>query len=202
MQGLATRAGMTIGVTAVALKDMALSRTFVANGWIIILILLTFLLGRGEVVGIIWTEHRRSAVIAILVCVGFCLATLLFFKRITRLPPQVAVHVTSLYLVRAIVLAFILAAQWATAIPGTRISIWLLLLVVFYISKKSPVGGEFMFVGVALSLPDVGLDKAALAGVVIAVAATSQLLCICVSTSLLCPNLRRSPGKRKSLKIT
>ena len=70
----------------------------------------------------------------------------------------------------------ILVTQWSFAIPGNEIATWFIFLIVFMLSKKSPVGGELLFASIIVSLPSLSGDSAAIAAMLIAIAAVTQII--------------------------
>jgi len=126
--------------------------------------------------------HKMTLVSPVLVvavsviCIGVCVGAVIFFQRLTRLEWGVAGKMCSLYLFRSFLAACVLIMQWSIVIPGTALSVWLLFLTVFFISKKSPIGGDLVFVSVALTLPGLEDQSAAVAAMLLMNAAILQLL--------------------------
>ena len=161
---------------AVIVKNLALARTFAANFWILLLVLSAITFGRSDVLSKIITISPDLAIAVSLLSLGFCLGSVVFFKKLTRLDFSVAVKIASLYLLRSFLAACILVSQWAIALPGTALSVWFLFLIIFFIAKKSPVGGDLVFVSIALTLPGLTGDSAAIAAMLVANAVVLQII--------------------------
>ena len=161
---------------AIIVKNLTLARAFAANFWIILLVLAALMFGNANVF------HKMTLVSPVLVaavsviCVGVCAGAVIFFQRLTSLDWGVAGKMCSLYLFRSFLAACVLITQWSIVIPGTVLSVWLLFLTVFFISKKSPIGGDLVFVSVALTLPGLEDQSAAVAAMLLMNAAILQLL--------------------------
>jgi len=80
------------------------------------------------------------------------------------------------YLIRSFLAACILIAQWSIVLPEVSLAVWSLFLVVFFIARKSPVGGDLVFVSVALTLPGLTDESAAVAAMLLMNAAVLQII--------------------------
>ena len=78
----------------------------------------------------------------------------ILFRKLTQLKLSVATKVASIYLMRSFVVGGILISQWSLAIPGTDLANWFIFLLVFSLTKKSPIGGELVFASVIVTCPD------------------------------------------------
>lgn len=160
---------------AIILKDMTLLRAFVANAWIVGLVIAAVLLGKLSVLQNI-AAVSPALVLAVsvfsLTVVG---GAIILFRKLTQLKLSVATKVASIYLMRSFVVGGILISQWSLAIPGTDLANWFIFLLVFSLTKKSPIGGELVFASVIVTLPGLAGDTAAVAAMLIAIAAITQL---------------------------
>ena len=107
---------------------------------------------------------------------SFCAGAVLLFRKLTRLSSTTTLKVSAIYLTRAAIVSGILMAQWSLATPGTSMGTWFMFLIVFSLTKKSPVGGELLFASIVVSLPGLGADNAAIAAMLIAIAGVTQLI--------------------------
>lgn len=172
---LSQRNKLPLKRAATIIKDLALVRTFVANLWVIILVVAALLLGNTETLSNI-ARLSPALVIAVgLICVTICLGAVIFFKNLTNLAFVTGAKIAGVFLLRSVVVASVLTAQWALAIPGTAMSVWFLFLVVFVLARKSPIGGEMVFISVALALPGLSADSAAIAAMLVTIMALNQL---------------------------
>jgi len=101
---------------------------------------------------------------------------ILLFRKLTQLKVRVAATVAGIYLARSFIVGGILILQWSLAIPGAELATWFIFLLVFSLTKKSPIGGELVFSSVIVSLPGLAGDTAAVAAMLIAIAAVTQLI--------------------------
>lgn len=161
---------------AIIVKNLALARTFAANFWIIIMVLAAMTFGRADVMSKIVVVSPQLAIAVSLLSLGFCLGSVVFYKKLTKLDFGTAVQIASFYLIRSLLAASILMAQWALVLPGTAITVWFLFLIIFFIAKKSPIGGDLVFVSVALTLPGLGADSAAIAAMLLTQAVVLQII--------------------------
>jgi len=161
---------------AIILKDMTLIRAFIANAWIVALVIAALCLGKFDVLQNIVSTSPLIAGAMGLFSVLVVGGALILFKKLTRLTVGVAAKVGAIYLARSFVVAAILISQWSLAIPGQEIATWFLFLLVFSLTKKSPVGGELVFASVVVTLPGLGGDTAAVAAMLVAIAAVTQVL--------------------------
>jgi len=176
----------------IVIKDLALVRTFAANFWVLCLVFGAVIFGNSDILSKI---TRVSPILAIVlsvilaivlsvICIGFCLGSILFFRRLTRLKFSVAGKIACLYLLRSFLAAAVLILQWNIVLPGVSLGIWVLFLIVFFIAKKSPIGGDLespiggdlVFVSVALTLPGLGGNSADVAAMLLMTAAVVQVL--------------------------
>ena len=161
---------------AILVKNLTLARTFAANFWIILLVLAALMFGNAGVFHKMMLVSPVLVIAVSIICVGVCIGAALFFQRLTRLDLNVAVKMTSFYLLRSFLAACVLIVQWSIVIPGASLSQWLLFLTVFFIAKKSPSGGDLVFVSVALTLPGLEGESAAVAAMLLMNAAVLQVL--------------------------
>ena len=172
---VARQEGLGLRRAAIIVKDMAIIRIFVSNAWIVILVGIAVAFGNLDVLQTIATVSPALAILVSLVCLAVVGGGLILFRKLTLLAPKRAAKVAAIYGLRSIIFGAILITQWNIAIPGNDLAIWFVFLMVFYIAKKSPVGGELVFVSVIVSLPGLGGDTAEVAAMLIAIAAVSQL---------------------------
>ena len=157
-------------------RDMTLLRAFSANFWIVLLGISAVIFGNWDVLRNIATTSPGIVIAVTAFCVTFCGGAVLLFRKLTRLDSTTALKVVGIYLFRALVVAMILVTQWSFAIPGNEIATWFIFLIVFMLSKKSPVGGELLFASIIVSLPSLSGDSAAIAAMLIAIAAVTQVI--------------------------
>ena len=160
----------------IVIKDLALVRTFAANFWVLCLVFGAVIFGNSDVLSKITNVSPILAIVLSVICIGFCLGSVLFFRRLTRLEFSVAGKIASLYLLRSFLAAGVLILQWNIVLPGVSLGIWVLFLIVFFIAKKSPIGGDLVFVSVALTLPGLGGNSADVAAMLLMTAAVIQIL--------------------------
>jgi len=107
---------------------------------------------------------------------GDAFLIVLYFRKLTRLSATTALKVAAIYLARSAIIAAILISQWSLASSGTALSTWFVFLIVFSLAKKSPVGGELLFASLIVTLPGLAAGSAAIAAMLIAIAAVTQIL--------------------------
>ena len=161
---------------AIIVKDLALVRTFIANFWILLMVFIAIILGNVDALQKIAQTSPALVVVVSTICLGFCLGSGVLFRKLTRLDLNTAMKIAAVYLTRSLLAACVLIAQWNLVLPGTPLTIWFLFLIVYYIARKSPVGGDLVFVSVALTLPSLAGDGAAVAAMLLATAAMNQLI--------------------------
>lgn len=167
--------GLTVKKAATIIKDLALVRTFVANLWVIILVLAALILGNAATLEKITLTSPALIISVGLICLLVCAGTVVFFKKLTKLPYALGAKISGIFLFRSFIVASILTAQWSLAIPGIPLSVWFIFLVVFSLTRKSPVGGEMVFIGVALALPGLGGGSAEIAAMLLTILALNQV---------------------------
>jgi len=161
--------------SAIIVKNLNLFRMFAANLWIILLVLGAAVMGNFELI------NKMAQVSPILVialsslCIGVCLGGVFFFRKLTSLQVGQSMKVVSIYVLRSVLAAGILIAQWNLILPGTTIAIWFLFLIVFFLAKKSPSGGDLVFVSIALTLPGLSGNSAEVAAMLLTSAAMLQI---------------------------
>ena len=160
----------------IVIKDLALVRTFAANFWVLCLVFGAVIFGNSDILSKITRVSPILAIVLSVICIGFCLGSILFFRRLTRLEFSVAGKIACLYLLRSFLAAAVLILQWNIVLPGVSLGIWVLFLIVFFIAKKSPIGGDLVFVSVALTLPGLGGNSADVAAMLLMTAAVVQIL--------------------------
>ena len=175
LQSLSEQEGMNLRRAAIFLKDMTIIRAFVANSWIVFLALVAIALGKFDVLQSIAAVSPALVVVVSVLCVSVIGGGLILFRKLTRLKFKMAAKVAAIYVVRSCVIGTILVTQWSLAIPGNAMATWFVFLIVFSITKKSPIGGELVFASVAVSLPGLDGDTAAVAAMLISIAAVTQL---------------------------
>jgi hypothetical protein len=176
VQKLSQQQGMNLRRAAIILKDMTIIRAFVANSWIVLLAAAAIALGKSDVLQNIAIVSPALVMAVSVFCLSVIGTGLILFRKLTRLKLTTAAKVAAIYVARSCVVGSILVTQWSLAIPGNAVAIWFVFLIVFYITKKSPVGGELVFASVVVSLPGLGGDTAAVAAMLIAIAAVAQIL--------------------------
>ena len=167
---------MTVKRAAILLKDMTLIRAVSANFWIILLVIVSVLSGHVAVLQNVVATSPLAAGLIALVCIGICGGAVLYFRKLTRLSATTALKVAAIYLARSAIIAAILISQWSLASSGTALSTWFVFLIVFSLAKKSPVGGELLFASLIVTLPGLAAGSAAIAAMLIAIAAVTQIL--------------------------
>jgi len=160
---------------AIIMKDMGLVRMFVANFWIMLLAAV-IAFGDFSVLQKIAAVSPAAVVAVSALCLLVCVGGIVLFRKLTRLPLDVAGKVALIYLIRSVVVAAILIAQWSFALPGNTLADWVVFLIVFSVAKKSPVGGDLVFASVVVTLPGLAGDSAAVAAMLVALAAVAQAL--------------------------
>jgi len=156
IQKISTHDNLGLRRAAIILKDMTLLRAFVANSWIVGLVIAAVIFGKLDVL---------KNIVAVSP-----------FRKLTKLELSVAMKVASIYFARSFIIGGILISQWSFAIPGAEFADWFIFLLVFYLAKKSPIGGELLFASIIVTLPGLAGDTAAVAAMLIAIAAVTQLL--------------------------
>lgn len=174
-QRLTQQSDMNLRQVAILLKDMTLIRAFVTNVWIVGLALAAILFGQFDVLRTMALASPVLVVSMSLFSLTVIGGGLFWFHKLTRLKWGVAAKVASVYFARSFVIGTILVSQWSLAIPGQDIATWFVFLIIFYIAKKSPIGGELLFASIIVTLPGIGGDSAAVAAMLIAIAAVTQL---------------------------
>ena len=167
---------MGLKKAAIILKDMTLIRAFIANAWIVGLVIVAICLSDTE---LLVSLASASPLLTLAICMfsaTVVIAALFLFRKLTKLKYSTAMKVAGIYLVRSVVIGTILISQWRLAIPGTELSTWFLFLLVYYFTKKSPVGGELVFASIIISLPGLGAGSAEIAAMLISIAAVTQFL--------------------------
>lgn len=164
---------------AILIKDLALFRTLAANLWVIILVLAAIIFGNADVLYKTALTSPGLVVTVSLICVMFCVAAVMFFKKITNISAALGARVTGIYLFRSLIVAIILTSQWSLAMPATSLSVWFIFLVIFSLTKKSPIGGELVFASVALTLPGLAADSSQIAAMLMSIIALNQLMYLC-----------------------
>ena len=175
VQKLSRQEGMDLRRAAIILKDMTIIRAFVANSWIALLAAAAIALGKSDVLQNIAAISPALVMAVSVFCVSVIGGGLILFRKLTRLKLTTAAKVAAIYVARSCVIGMILVTQWSLAIPGNAMATWFVFLIVFYITKKSPIGGELVFASVIVSLPGLGGDTAAVAAMLIAIAAVAQI---------------------------
>ena len=176
VQRLSKYQDLNLRRAAIILKDMTLIRAFSANLWIISLVVAAILSGNSSVLERFTAISPGFVSLTALLCMSFCAGAVLLFRKLTRLSSTTALKVSAIYLTRAAIVSGILMAQWSLASPGTSMGAWFIFLIVFSLTKKSPVGGELLFASIVVSLPGLGADNAAIAAMLIAIAGVTQLI--------------------------
>lgn len=164
---------------AIIIKDLALLRTFAANLWVVILVIAAIILGNADVLYKTALTSPALVIAVSFVCVFFCAASAIFFRKLTNIPVSMGVNVAGIYLFRSFIVAMILTVQWGLAMPGTSLSVWFIFLVIFSLTKKSPVGGELVFASVALTLPGLAGESSQVAAMLMAIIALNQFIYLC-----------------------
>jgi len=161
---------------AIILKDMTLLRAFVANSWIVGLVIAALVFGKFDVLQNIVSVSPVLALIMGVFSLSVVGGAILLFRKLTKLEIGIAIKVASIYFTRSFIIGGILIAQWSLAVPGAELADWFIFLLVFYLAKKSPIGGELVFASIIVTLPDLAGGTAAVAAMLIAIAAVTQLL--------------------------
>ena len=168
--------GLTLSSAAIIVKNLNLARTFVANFWILFLVFATILFGNSNILQKMIEVSPLLALLVGVLSLGICLGAIMFYRKLTRLKFSVAGKIAAVYFIRSCLAACVLVAQWSLVLPGTPLSVWYVFLIIYYITKKSPVAGDLVFVSVALTLPGLGSDSAAIAALLLTMTATLQLI--------------------------
>lgn len=176
IQQLSNLPGQDLRSAAIIVKNLAIVRTFVANFWVILLVFAAVILGNTGILLQIFLVSPVLIGVTSAICIGICFGALLFFRKLTRLDVGVAGKIGSIYLMRSFLAGCILIAQWSLVLPGTSLAVWFLFLLVFFVAKKSPIGGDLVFVSVALTLPGLNGDSAAIAAMLLTTAAVVQII--------------------------
>jgi len=176
VQRLAKLGVLEFKQAAIIIKDMALIRTFVANFWLLIIVLATIFMGNSSVLKTLATASSALVITVGTLSISACLGVVLLFSKLTRLDFSETSKIAAIYLSRSIVVAVILITQWSIAIPGKAFTEWFVFLVVLSISKKSPIGGDLLFASVVITLPSLGGNSPEIAAMLIAIAAVTQLI--------------------------
>lgn len=161
---------------AVMLKDLALVRTFTANFWLIFIVLVVIFMGNSNVIQTIAKTSPSLVISVSALSLSVCIGALVLFRKLTRLKFSLAAKVGLVYLLRSSLVASILMTQWSIAIPGKALSEWFVFLMIFSISKKSPVGGDLVFASVIVTLPSLGGNTPEIAAMMISIAAVTQFI--------------------------
>lgn len=168
--------GLDLRSAAIIVKNLALARTFAANFWIVLLVIGALIFGN---IGIFYEMVRVSPILVTavgLMSVGVCIGAIVLFPKLTRLKFCQIKKMATFYLIRSFLAACILIAQWSIVLPEVSLAVWSLFLVVFFIARKSPVGGDLVFVSVALTLPGLTDESAAVAAMLLMNAAVLQII--------------------------
>lgn len=173
---LAKLKGLNLSRATIIVKNLNLARTFVANFWILFLVLVTVIFGNSSLLQKMIDISPTLAGMVGLLSLGVCLGGLVFYKKLTRLEFGIAGKIAAIYFIRSCIAGCILIAQWSLILPGTALSVWALFLIVYFITKKSPVAGDLVFVSVALALPGLGGDSAAVAAMLLTMTISLQVI--------------------------
>lgn len=168
--------GMNLGSAAIIIKNLALVRTFAANFWILLLILGAIMFGNSDLLHKITQTSPLLTALIIAISVGTCIGSIIFFGKLTRLKLSVAGKIAFIYVIRSALAAGILILQWNMILPGTPLAVWALFLIVFFIAKKSPIGGDLVFVSAALTLPGLNGGSAEIAAMLLTIAISLQII--------------------------
>ncbi len=172
---LSEQGGLSAKAAVTTIKDLALIRTFVANLWVIILALVAVIFGQAGTLQNIALTSPKLVVVVGLICLLVCLGTIVFFKKLSNLPYGRGAKVAAVFLLRSFLVAVIMIEQWSLAIPGNPLSVWFIFMVVFSIARKSPIGGEMVFISVALALPGLESHNASVAAMLMTLLALNQI---------------------------
>lgn len=159
---------------AIVIKDQTLVRTFVANLWVIILVLAALVFGNAGILQKIALISPALLISVNLICILVCAGALFFYHKLTTITFTLAAKIASVFLLRSFLVSVTLMAQWSLAMPVTALSVWFIFLVVFSLTRKSPVGGELVFVSVALTLPGLEQNSAQVAAMLVTLLALNQ----------------------------
>ena len=203
VQRLSKYQDLNLRRAAIILKDMTLIRAFSANLWIISLVVAAILSGNSSLLERFTAISPGFVTLTALLCMSFCAGAVLLFRKLTRLSSTTALKVSAIYLTRAAIVSGILMAQWSLASPGTSMGAWFIFLIVFSLTKKSPVGGELLFASIVVSLPGLGADNAAIAAMLIAIAGVTQFIYVAgyllSYEGILSSRAKRSPARLSAL---
>jgi len=161
---------------AIIIKDLAILRSFAANFWLVLLVLVALLSGNASVLKIIASSSPTLIISVSVIALSVLFGVILLFKKLTRLKMSLAGKIAAIYVSKSFIVASILVTQWSIAIPGKGISEWVIFLIAFTLSKKSPVGGDLIFASVVVTLPTLGGESAPIAAMLISIAAVIQLI--------------------------
>lgn len=161
---------------AIMVKDVAIIRTLISNLWLLLLIGSAFLLGHQNLFSALNTTSPLIFISAMTLSVMTPLLLAGLFRKFSKLDLMTSSKLGLNYLSRSLVIAILQVFQWSFILPNIPLTQWLSLLIIYAIAKKSPVGGDLVFVTAALSLPSFANGEAALVAMLLASVATTQLL--------------------------
>jgi len=183
---------------AILVKDAALIRTFVANFWILTLLALTFIIDKQDFLAAMKGLSPIVTVAAILLSIAPIGILVLFFRKFSKLSLSNSAKITSAYLTRSFIIAILQIAQWSIILPAVSLKTWLLILITYALAKKSPVGGDLVFIAAVLSIPGFIGDENTLAAVLIATVAAIQLIYLSVFVTVSASELFEKSKRKNS----
>jgi len=113
---LAKLKGLNLSRATIIVKNLNLARTFVANFWILFLVLVTVIFGNSSLLQKMIDISPALAGMVGLLSLGVCLGGLVFYKKLTRLEFGIAGKIAAIYFIRSCIAGCILIAQWSLII--------------------------------------------------------------------------------------
>ena len=176
IQQLSNLKDFSFSSAAIFVKDLTLIRTFAANFWVFILVLFTVILGNPNVLHKLILASPVMVAIIGTTTIVICIASVVFFRKLTRLEFSLAGRSAAVYIIRSFLAACILIAQWNLVSPGTSLGVWFLFLVIFYLAKKSPIAGDLVFISIAMTLPGLSSGSAEIVAMLLTMAVVLQVI--------------------------
>ncbi len=151
---LANQPGFDQRRALIAVKDNNLVSALVSNSWAILLVAALFIFGKPDILQKLWDLSPVLIGGFVVICLIIYALVILFFRRLSALPPLKLVQVTAVHSGKVLVVAGLQVAQWASALPATPVLTWLMFLTVQTLVKRIPglPNGDLVFLGVGLSL--------------------------------------------------
>lgn len=176
------------------IKDSSILSGIAGTSVTVLLVLLFVGLGRGELVGRVWQGQTVWAVL--LGVAGVLVVPLAFrFRRaLFWIDERRAARVFAIHLARVLAVLALQVLQWWVAIPAAPLMTWLLFVTAQSLVNQVPLAPnrDLLFLAVSLELlGGTGVDRAALAALMVATALLKQLTNL---VTLLLTNWSRAPA--------